>query len=111
VAPDDRPVDTSVLTSVAVVTTDAAARYAKQLLSHVGRKATVEHDGESTGGRLVFGYGVGTVRPQEGRLVLEAAAADLESLAHVEDVLGRHLERFGARHGLTVTWRRRGQDD
>lgn len=103
--------ETSVLTSVAVVTTDAAARYAKQLLSHVGRKATVEYDDETTGGgRLVFSYGIGTLRPQDGRLVLEAVAADLESLAHVEDVLGRHLERFGARQGLTVTWRRRGQD-
>jgi len=35
------------LTSTAVVSTDAAARYAKQLLSHLGRKAGVEAvDGE-----------------------------------------------------------------
>ncbi len=97
----------SILTSVAVVTTDAPARYAKQLLSHVGRKATVEQvDDEQDGGRLVFSYGTGTLRTREGRLVMEAAAADAESLAHVEDVLGRHLERFGARHRLTVTWER-----
>ena len=48
----------------AVVPTDAAARYAKQLLAHLGRKAGVEAlDGEPDGGRLVFGYGTGTVRP------------------------------------------------
>ena len=102
----------SPLTSVAVVTTDAAARYAKQLLSHVGRKATVEPvEDEHDGGRLVFSYGTGTLRAREGRLVMEASAGDAESLAHVEDVLGRHLERFGARHRLRVTWQREDPQD
>jgi hypothetical protein len=102
----------STLTSVAVVITDAPTRYAKQLLSHVGRKATVEQlDDEHEGGRLVFSYGTGTLRAHPDRLVMEAEAADAASLAHVEDVLGRHLERFGARQGLTVTWERGvGQD-
>jgi hypothetical protein len=38
--------------------------------------------------------------------VLEAAAPDADSLAHVEDVLARHLERFGARRELVVIWER-----
>ncbi len=92
-------------TSIAAVPTDAAARYAKQLLAHLGRKNIVEPvDGVPEGGRLLFAYGVGTVRPETGRLVLEATAADDESLARVQDVLGRHLERFGARRELTVHW-------
>jgi Uncharacterized protein conserved in bacteria (DUF2218) len=63
-----------VLQSTAVVATDAPERYAKQLLSHLGRKNTVETvDGERHGGRLVFAYGTGTVRPQDHQLVLEAA--------------------------------------
>jgi hypothetical protein len=33
-----------------------------------------------------------------------AEAVDEESLRHVEDVLARHLERFGARRELVVTW-------
>ena len=37
---------------------------------------------------------------------MEAIAADEESLAVVEDVLGRHLERFGARRELIVSWQR-----
>lgn len=83
--------------STAVVVTDAPARYAKQLLAHLGRKNTVEPvDGDPDGGRLVFAYGTGTVRPDAGQLVLDAVAADAESLARVEDVLSRHLERFGA---------------
>ena len=100
------------LRSKAVVATDAPERYAKQLLAHLGRKNTVETvAGERQGGRLVFAYGTGTVRPEDNHLVLEAAAEDVESLAHVEDVLGRHLERFGAKRELVVTWQRGGPDD
>ena len=99
------------LESIAVVVTDAPERYAKQLLAHLGRKDTVETiRGESDGGQLVFSYGTGTVRPEEGQLVLEAEAADEDSLAHVEDVLARHLERFGAKRELVVTWERGSAD-
>jgi uncharacterized protein len=100
-----------VLQSTAVVATDAPERYAKQLLAHLGRKNTVETvDGERHGGRLVFAYGTGTVRPEDNHLVLEAAAEDPDLLAHVEDVLGRHLERFGAKRELVVTWQRGSAD-
>ena len=99
----DRP------SATAAVATDAPARYAKQLLAHLGRKAGVTPlDDEPEGGLLHLSTGTGTVRPRADRLILEAAAADAESLAAVEDVLGRHLERFGARRELTVSWRRDG---
>jgi uncharacterized protein len=92
-------------TSTAAVPTDAAERYAKQLLSHLGRKNPVEPvDGVHDAWRLVFAYGVGMIRSEGDRIVLEAAAADEESLARVKDVLGRHLERFGARRELVVHW-------
>lgn len=95
------------LRSSASVPTDAPARYAKQLLSHLGRKNTVEPlDGAPEGGRLVFAYGTGEVRPAEGVLELVASAGTDEDLAHVEDVLARHLERFGAKRALSVTWDR-----
>jgi hypothetical protein len=95
------------LTSTAVVPTDAAARYAKQLLSHVGRKAGVEPvDGDPDAGLLRLSAGTGIVRHRPDHLVLEASAEDAEQLALVEDILGRHLERFGARRELVVTWRR-----
>ena len=94
-------------TSTAVVATDSAARYAKQLLAHLGRRTPVEPvEGETDAGRLVFADGTGTVRPGVDALVLVAEAADLTGLAHVEDVLARHLERFGARRELVVAWRR-----
>jgi hypothetical protein len=91
--------------STAVVVTDAPVRYAKQLLAHLGRKNPVETVQDAPdGGRLVFAYGFGTVRPENGRLVLEAFAADEQSLARVQDVMARHLERFGARRELSVHW-------
>lgn len=94
------------LVSVAVVDTDAPARYAKQLLSHLGRKVAVEPvpDLPEPAGRLVFTYGVGDVLPGSTALELRATAGDAESLAHVQDVLARHLVRFGARRELIVTW-------
>jgi uncharacterized protein len=107
--PDESGADDRValLTSTAVVPTDAAARYAKQLLAHLGRKAGVEPvDGEPDGGRLTLSAGTGIVRPRADHLVMEALAPDADSLGVVEDVLARHLERFGARRELTVTWQR-----
>lgn len=94
------------LVSVAVVETDAPARYAKQLLSHLGRKVAVEPlpDEPEPAGRLVFAYGTGDVRPGSDALELRATAGDAESLARVQDVVARHLVRFGARRELVVSW-------
>lgn len=90
--------------SVAYVATDAAPRYAKQLASHLGRRCEVENlpDG---GYRLTLpAGGEGILAPEPSRLVMHASAADAEALDQVKDVLGRHLERFGQRRELTVTW-------
>ena len=92
--------------SVAEIPTDAAARYAKQLLTHLGHKVTMEPlEGEPLGGRLVFAYASATVIPASDRLTLRATAPDVDSLARVQDVLKRHLEKFGARRELVVEWR------
>ena len=40
----------------------------------------------------------------DGVLTLRAQAPDTETLERVQDVLGRHLERFGQRNELVVTW-------
>jgi hypothetical protein len=37
-------------------------------------------------------------------LVMVAAADDAQKLDQVKDVTGRHLERFGEKDGLVVTW-------
>jgi hypothetical protein len=48
--------------------------------------------------------GTGVIEIGDGVLTLLAEAPDGETLARVQDVLGRHLERFGQRNELTVVW-------
>ena len=91
------------LVAVAEVTTDAPERYAKQLVSHLGRRLTWGTDGATS--RAAIGAGVGTVVVGAGVLTLRAEAPDAETLDRIQHVLGSHLERFGQRNELTVTWR------
>jgi hypothetical protein len=48
--------------------------------------------------------GTGQVVVGDGVLTLIAAAPDSATLTRVQHVLGSHLERFGQRNELTVTW-------
>jgi hypothetical protein len=92
------------LTSRADVVTDVPGRYAKQLVSHLGRKVQfLEQDGTWTA--HVLGS-IARITVRDGVLVLEAEAPDSEGLARLEGALGNHLERFGQRRELTVTWQR-----
>ncbi|GAA1911028.1 hypothetical protein GCM10009716_21150 [Streptomyces sodiiphilus] len=43
---------------------------------------------------------------REGDLELRSRAVDRETLDRVEGVVGRHLEKFGARADLVVAWER-----
>lgn len=90
------------LISRAEVATETPERYAKQLVAHLGRKAAVEETAD--GAVLTFGSGRGVVAAADGVLVLRAEAAGTDALAQVQDVLGRHLEKFGQRAELVVTW-------
>jgi hypothetical protein len=93
---------TALLRARADVPTDAPARYAKQLVSHLGRR--VEWTTEGTTSTATIAGGTGVVEVGDGVLTLRAQAPDTESLERVQDVLGRHLERFGQRNELVVSW-------
>ncbi|MFN2562997.1 MAG: DUF2218 domain-containing protein [Jatrophihabitans sp.] len=88
--------------ATAAVATEAAARYAKQLVSHLGRRLEVRE--EDRGTRLVFPSGSCLLVVSDVGLELIAGAADAASLENVKDVVARHLERFGQRNELTVHW-------
>jgi hypothetical protein len=94
------------LTARADVPTATPARYAKQLVAHLGRKVVfTDVDSPAGPGSAVdIGDARGTVVPGDGVLVLLAEAPDEAGLAQVQDVLGRHLERFGQRQELVVEW-------
>jgi hypothetical protein len=92
------------LVATAAVETDAAPRYAKQLASHLGRKAEVVE--EEAGTRLVLPFGDCLLVPGDAVLVMTASASDQETLDRVTQVVGSHLERFGQRNELVVAWQR-----
>jgi hypothetical protein len=94
--------------SRAEVATGAPARYAKQLIAHLGRKVPFTGDAITAPATAVIGGATAGIVVGEGVLALWAAGEDEESVARVEQVLGSHLERFGQREALTVRWVRDG---
>jgi uncharacterized protein len=90
------------LTARADVRTDVPERYAKQLVSHLGRRTEWTTEGPISTADIAGGRG--TVEVGDGVLTLRASAPDTETLDRVQDVLGRHLERFGQRNELVVVW-------
>ena len=98
------------LASTAIVPTQRAARYGKQLVSHMAYKITGFWDEEAGSGYLLFDR----EGPVLGRFDVIASPSVLrlelrttpERAAHLEHVAGIHLARFGARDGLTIAWRR-----
>lgn len=90
--------------SQADVSTDQPARYAKQLVSHLGRK--LDFTAEGAVSTAAMGTGTGQVVVGDGVLTLLATGPDEASVATVEHVLGSHLLRFATREDLTVAWAR-----
>ena len=91
--------------SEAVVATDRPARYGKQLVAHLGRRHGGEwSEDDERGFVLLAGGRAGIASAADGlHLSVEGPAEDLERL---EDVVGRHLVRFGTRDELHVRWTR-----
>lgn len=98
------------LASTAIVPTQRAARYGKQLVSHMAHKVTGAWDEETASGYLLFDR----EGPVLGRFDVIASPSDLrlelrttpERAAHLEHVAGIHLARFGVRDGLAIAWER-----
>ena len=92
------------VTATSRVATDRGERYRKQLASHFGNKVEVAE--EPSGTVLKWGFsGTTTLTVEDDALVMRADAEDGETLDRVKDVTGRHLERFGEKDSLVVTWR------
>jgi hypothetical protein len=87
----------------AEVATSTPDRFIRQLVSHLGRKAATGLQPDGTG-LITIQDGQCTLIAREELLVLEATADSDQGLARVQDVVGRHLERFGARAALRVQW-------
>lgn len=90
-------------TSHASIATDRPARYAKQLVSHLTRRATGEWNDAEGRGWLDFGGGRAALIAKGAALDIDVEGDDVE---RVENVVGRHLVRFGAKDELVVEWTR-----
>jgi hypothetical protein len=91
--------------SEAVVVTDRPARYGKHLVAHLGRRNGGEWSDSDQRGWIALADGRAELSCGSDGLLLtvEGEAADLTRL---EDVVGRHLVRFGTRDELHVNWSR-----
>lgn len=101
------PYPLGMLYARAEIATPAPDRYVKQLVSHLGHKITtgMQADGSAV---IAVEDGRCTLTTGTELLVLEASSDSAQGLAHIQDVVGRHLERFGARADLHVEWRHDG---
>lgn len=101
-------------TSSATVATDRPGRYGKQLAAHLGRRASSSWDDDAGTGEITFPFGRAELTAQDGALHLFVvgrpdAEPDLRGAAgldRLEDVVGRHLVRFGTKDELVVQWER-----
>ena len=91
------------VTSTARVPVERPQRYVKQLVTHLAHKRATEWLPPDRG-TVQWPDGHCGLACESGLLVLTATADDADALARVQDVIGRHLERFGARDGLQVRW-------
>lgn len=91
--------------SVALVSTDRPARYGKQLVSHLGRRNGGEWSDEDSTGHIVLAAGTVRLSCAEAGLSL-SITGDADKFDTMEDVVARHLERFGTRDELHVVWER-----
>lgn len=91
--------------SEARVGTARPHRYAKQLAAHLGRRVESSWDEEAGTGSVVFPFGTATLTAEPDALLL-AVEGDGEQLGTLEDVLGRHLVRFGSKDELVAAWHR-----
>ena len=109
-APEEPASASFPLIATASVPTERAARYGKQLVSHMGHKITGSWDEEAGSGYLLFDR----EGPVLGRFNVIASASDLrlelrttpERADRLEFIVGIHLARFGARDSLAISWER-----
>ena len=92
--------------SEARVSTTRASRYLGQLCKHFEHRIPATYSTEH--GRLEFEVGVCHLDAADDVLILRAEAEDEERLGRLENVVGRHLERFAFRDRPEIRWTRDG---
>lgn len=94
---------TTMLKSNCNIPTASASRYLQQLCKHWAAKFTVEFDPQQ--GRIETPDGwLLEMKADDAALHVTAGAADAETLTHWQDIIAKHISRFGFREELTYDW-------
>lgn len=93
------------ITSKATVSIERPARYGKQLVNHLRRKDGGEWGAETERGRVNLGDDFAEVVAAHEQLEL-SVEGPAESIARLEDVVGRHLVSFAKTLTIQVQWHR-----
>ncbi|MET9627642.1 DUF2218 domain-containing protein [Lentzea sp. NPDC006480] len=96
-------------TSVGRSATDRASRYGSQLVKHFTHK-DLEGSWEDTRGFVRFSAGLAEFEASDSALVMRVVGSSAEDVARLQDVVERHLVRFGSRDELSVSWDSGSQD-
>lgn len=100
--------------SEARVETENASRYLAQLCQAIQQKSEANPDIQArvewseTDGTTDFGWAGYTLQATPALLVLRAEADDQEGLEQVQELVTRHLEKFGSSDRLKVNWQQVG---
>ncbi|WP_062205839.1 DUF2218 domain-containing protein [Demequina salsinemoris] len=84
--------------------TDRAARYGKQLCSHLSRKIDAMFDAEAGTGTIRRGEAVATLTATGTALEFSLTAPTQDELFTLMFVAQSHLERFGDKDELACAW-------
>ena len=85
------------------VTTEHASRYLQQLSKHWAHKFETEFTPLSS--KIALPLGDARLSANNTSLVIEVVAHKSEDLSVLQDVVQRHIERFGFKETLDFEWR------
>jgi hypothetical protein len=88
----------------AFLETDRPDRYIKQLVSHLGHRLDTSVDDAGTATVRMSNGSTCVLTPSTAGIEMHAEAADAESMARIQDVVGRHLIRFTKDETLSHDW-------
>ena len=92
--------------STGTVSTDRPERYGKQLTNHMSRRHGGEWDSEADRGYILFPTTRADLKCADDMMTITVEAEDEETATCLEDVIERHLVKFGAKDNLTMEWTR-----
>jgi hypothetical protein len=85
----------------AMIKTEHAKRYLGQFCKHFAHKLSSAWSEDYTTGSVIFGTGLCKMTADDEKLHIEVSG---DEVARLQDVVDRHLVRFGFREELVIAW-------